>query len=274
MSDHVSVAVAQAPVVTGDVAANLASMAKWMEEAARFKAKIVVFPECFLNGYMFDSRDEAFATSIESQGSEIAIIRTLCERFEMDVIVGFLERSVGQLFNSAAVVGPAGLIGLHRKRHLPFLGVDRFVEVPDGVEPSVFNTQAGRVGVAICYEIRFPEVMRTLALANADFIALPTNWPVQSVMLADDFTRVRAAENFVYLLVSNRADKEGGVEFLGKSQIIDPLGNVIANAYKREGISVADADVARARNKTITFKAGEFEISPWKDRRPDSYRVT
>jgi predicted amidohydrolase len=171
------------------------------------------------------------------------------------------------------VIGPSGTIGIHRKRHLPFLGADRFVDEPDTLEPSLFDTRAGRLGVAICYEIRFPEVMRTLALGGADFIALPTNWPVQSVLLATAFTKVRAAENFVYLLVSNRADAEGDADFLGHSQIVDPLGQVIADAGQREGLLSADVDVARARNKTITFKAGEFEVSPWKDRRPATYRL-
>ncbi|MCQ4633613.1 carbon-nitrogen hydrolase family protein [Shinella sp. CPCC 100929] len=96
----------------------------------------------------------------------------------MEVVVGFLERVGPKLDNVAAIIGPRGVTGIHRKRHLPFLGADRFVV-------SIFETAVGKVGVAICYEIRFPEVSRTLALAGADFIALPTNWPVQSVLLAD-----------------------------------------------------------------------------------------
>lgn len=273
MTESAYVAVAQVPAVLGDVASNLAALDGWMKQAAVKHAKLLVFPECYLSGYMFETREDADASAIESDGAELERVRRLCEAHAMEVIVGFLERVGPKLYNSAAVVGPKGIIGIHRKRHLPFLGADRFVDEPDGVDVSVFDTAVGKVGVAICYEIRFPEVSRTLALAQADFIALPTNWPVQSVLLADYFTRVRAAENFVFFLVANRADSEGGADFLGKSQIIDPLGNVIVNAGAEEGIVVAEADVARARNKTIAFKAGEFELSPWKDRRPATYRL-
>ena len=115
--------------------------------------------------------------------------------------------------------------------------------------------------------------MRTLTLGGAELIALPTNWPVQSALLASTFTKVRAAENFIYLLVSNRADREGDAVFLGHSQIVDPLGQVIADAERREGLLSADVDLARARDKTIVVKAGEFEVSPWKDRRPATYRL-
>lgn len=274
MSQVATVAVAQVPVAIGDVARNLADMARWMEQAAAKGARLLVFPECYLSGYMFETREDALASAVPADGPELAQVRELSACFDIDVVVGFLERAGDMLYNSAAVVGPAGTIGIYRKRHLPYLGADRFVDQPEGVEPPVFETRVGRVGVAICYEIRFPEVSRTLALAGADFIALPTNWPVQSVMLADYFTRVRAAENFVYFLAANRADSEGDADFVGKSQIISPLGDVLTNAGIAEGVVSATADVTSARNKTIAFKEGSFELSPWKDRRPATYRLT
>jgi len=153
------------------------------------------------------------------------------------------------------------------------MGADKFVTVSEETEPQIFDTAVGRIGIAICYEIRFPEVMRTLALAGADLIALPTNWPVQANILADHFTRVRAAENFVYFLVANRGDSEEGVNFLGDSQIVNPLGEVLAKADSEEALLIAEVDLDRARDKTITFQKGEFEVSPWKDRRPAAYRL-
>lgn len=267
------VAVAQVPAKFADVPANLAGLATHMDVAARDGARLLVFPECYLTGYMFGDRETAAAAAISADGPEVAEVVVLCARHDLEVVVGFLEKRHDRLHNSAAVVGPSGVIGIHRKRHLPCLGVDRFVDEPDGIEPSVYDTRAGRLGVAICYEIRFPEVMRTLALGGAELIALPTNWPVQSALLASTFTKVRAAENFIYLLVSNRADREGDAVFLGHSQIVDPLGQVIADAEGREGLLAADIDLARARDKRIVVKAGEFEVSPWKDRRPATYRL-
>ncbi|MGJ7043615.1 putative amidohydrolase [Shinella sp. BE166] len=125
------------------------------------------------------------ACAIEQDGPELEQVRLLCAKHSMEVVVGFLERVGPKLYNVAAIIGLSGVTGIHRKPHLPFLGADRFVDEAEGVDVSVFETAVGKVGVAICYEVRFPEVSRTLALAGADFIALPTNWPVRSVLLAD-----------------------------------------------------------------------------------------
>src|SRR5690606_31246731 len=103
-------------------------------------------------------------------------------------------------------------------------------DLPADEPTPVFATEIGKVGIAICYEIRFPDFFRTLALAEADIIALPTNWLIQSSMLAELFTRVRAAENFVYLAVANRNDKVGERCFMGGSQIVDPSGCVLVDA--------------------------------------------
>ncbi|MDQ0394468.1 carbon-nitrogen hydrolase family protein [Labrys monachus] len=273
MSKLVTLAVAQVPSVLGDVEANLEALTGYMADAAARGARLVVFPECFLSGYMFEDRESAWRSAIAADDAPMQRIAAECARLDIEIVVGFLERRGGRLHNSAALLGPQGIIGIHRKQHLPFLGGDRFVDEPEEAGLSLFDTRAGRLGIAICYEIRFPEVMRTLALEGADLVALPTNWPVQSVLLAEYFTRVRAAENFVYLLVANRADREGGAEFLGQSQIVDPSGTVLHNAGRDEGLTVASVDLDRARDKSIIIEAGRFELHPWKDRRPASYRL-
>jgi predicted amidohydrolase len=127
--------------------------------------------------------------------------------------------------------------------------------------------------VGICYEIRFPEVTRTLTLAGAEIVALPTCFARASGMLAEDFTRVRAAENFVWFLSANRYDTEGWVEFMGRSRIIDPLGKVVADAGETAAVLTATIDLARARDKTLTFRLGEHSVAPWADRRPATYRL-
>jgi 5-aminopentanamidase len=267
------VAVAQMSATLRDVGRNLSEVGAIIRKAAAERVQLIVFPECILNGYMFDSRADLEAHAISADGAEIHQIAAQCAEHSITAIVGFCERNGNKVYNSAAVVGPNGVIGTHRKRHLPFLGADRFTDKPDDIAPPIFETPVGKVGVAICYEIRFPEVFRTLALANADIIALPTNWPEQSVMLATYFTVVRAAENFVYVLVANRPDGEGGTTFLGASQIVDPKGNVLARADKAEGFLTADFDPALAREKRIVFRQGDFEVSPWHDRMPQTYHV-
>jgi len=273
MSHKVTVAVAQQNAVLGDARENARRAENAIQNAADRGAALVVLPECYLTGYVTNSREQALAIAIAPDGPELQSLVRACQRLGMHAIVGFLERAGAQVFNSVAVIGPSGVIGAYRKRHLPFMGADKFVTVSEETEPQIFDTAVGRIGIAICYEIRFPEVMRTLALAGADLIALPTNWPVQANILADHFTRVRAAENFVYFLVANRGDSEEGVNFLGDSQIVNPLGEVLAKADSEEALLIAEVDLDRARDKTITFQKGEFEVSPWKDRRPAAYRL-
>jgi len=282
MADRVTVAVAQLDAVFGDTKENGRRIERRLEAAAAAGAALVVFPECYLTGYVSDSRVETEQIAIERDGPELAAVAEACRNLRVHALVGYLEREGDEgnegdegdkVYNAVAIIGPDGPIGTYRKRHLPYMGADRFAESSEEIEPAVFDTAIGRIGVAICYEIRFPEVMRTLALAGADIIALPTNWPVQASILGDHFTRVRAAENFVYLLVSNRGDSERGTEFLGKSQIVDPLGEVVASADRGEALLVTSIDLQRARDKTITFQKGEFELSPWRDRRPESYRL-
>jgi 5-aminopentanamidase len=267
------IAVAQIGSVFGEVGANLDRVGHWIKLAAENGISLTVFPECILSGYIFRDRKELSASALRADGPELAKIEGLCKSHDTTVIVGYCESAPQGLFNSAAVIGPQGTIGTHRKRHLPFIGADRFIDEPPGDDPAVFDTPVGRVGVAICYEIRFPEVFRTLALAGADIIALPTNWPEQSELLATHFTRVRAAENFVYVLAANRYDTEREVRFLGASQIVDPTGQVCAYAERKEGLFSTAFDPQLARNKRIVFREGEFEVSPWRDRRPKTYRL-
>jgi len=272
-ADRTTVAVAQMRAELGDAARNVGLARAAMRRAAEGGATLVVMPECALSGYMHDSRAEVEAAAVSLDGPEIAALLADCARYALHCVVGLLERDDDHVFNAAALLGPSGIVGVHRKRHLPFLGADRFVDRSDDVEPSVFATPIGNVGIAICYEIRFPEAIRTLALAGADIVALPTNWAPASAMLANDFTRVRAAENFVWLLVANRCDRERDIAFMGASQIVDPRGVVVAHGADDEGVVCAEVDVAAAREKSIIVRAGEFELFPWRDRRPDSYRL-
>ncbi|MGO4247654.1 carbon-nitrogen hydrolase family protein [Paenarthrobacter sp. RAF54_2] len=267
------VGVAQIGAQLADPAANAQMVEKYLIEASAKGVSLIVFPECSLTGYMFESRAEVEAAALSLNHPVIERLTRRCAQLNITAIVGTLEREKDKVYNAALVLGPTGLIGVHRKRHLPFLGADRFVDEPAGTETAIFNTPAGRVGVAICYEIRFPEITRTLTLAGAEIVALPTCFAGASHMLAEDFTRVRAAENFVWFLAANRNDTEGWVDFMGRSSIVDPLGKVIADAGKDSTLLTASIDLERARDKTLTFRPGEHSVAPWADRRPATYRI-
>ena len=135
----------------------------------------------------------------------------------------------------------------------------------------MFDTPVGRVGLAICYDIRFPESARCLALAGADIIAQPSVWPHTVDIIANHMVRVRAAENHVYLVAVTRGDSEEGIQFRGNSQIIDPRGNVLSWAEQGDVLLTADVDLAFSAQKRIVVRPGEYEVSLFEDRRPASY---
>jgi predicted amidohydrolase len=263
------VAVAQLEPRLGEKARNLDACLARMEDAASAGARLLVLPECAIPGYMFDSAAEALPFAEEIPGPATGALEDACLRLDLYVVCGLLERDADALRNSAVLIGPDGLIGTYRKTHLPFLGVDRFT-LP-GDEFPVYETPLGRIGLEICYDLRFPEVTRTLALKGADLVAHPTNFPMAAKVQTDVITLARAAENRIYLLTANRVGKERWGEFCGWSQIVDPYGKRLAEAgATEEALLVAEVDVEKARDKDYVVP-GEYELYLFGDRRPELY---
>jgi predicted amidohydrolase len=263
------VAVAQLEPKLAEQERNLEACRASLEEAAGAGAELLVLPECAIPGYMYESAEEALPFAEEIPGASTEALEQECRRLGMHVVCGLLEQDGDVLHNSAVLVGPDGLIGTYRKTHLPFLGVDRFV-VP-GDELAVYDTPLGRIGVEICYDLRFPEVTRTLALRGADLVAHPTNFPMAAKIQTELITVARAAENRVYLLTANRVGKERSGEFCGWSQIVDPYGKRLAEAGEtEEALLVADVDVEKARDKDYVIP-GEYELYLFGHRRPELY---
>jgi predicted amidohydrolase len=263
------VAVAQVEPRLAEKERNLEMCFARLEEAAAAGAELVVLPECAVPGYMFDSGEEALPYAEGIPGPAAEAFERECSRLGIHAITGLLEREGDTLYNSAILVGPDGLIGSYRKTHLPFLGVDRFVTPGD--ELKVFDTAIGRIGLIICYDLRFPEVTRTLALHGADIVALPTNFPMAARLQCEVIAPARAAENRVYLLVANRVGKERWGEFCGWSQIVDPYGKRLAETGETgETLLVADVELEKARDKDYVVP-GEYELYLFGHRRPDLY---
>ena len=263
------VAVAQIEPQLAEKERNLDACLARMDEAATAGAQLLVLPECAIPGYMFDSADEALPFAEEIPGPTTETLERECRRLGLHVVCGLLERDGDALRNTAVLVGPDGLIGTYRKTHLPFLGVDRFVTPGDAL--PVFETPLGRIGIEICYDLRFPEVTRTLALKGADIVAHPTNFPMAAKIQTELITLARAAENRIYLLTANRVGKERWGEFCGWSQIVDPFGKRRAEAGEREEtLLVAEVDIEKARDKDYVIP-GEYELYLFGHRRPELY---
>ena len=267
----VKVAGVQMDVAFAQPARNLARMGDYVQQASREGAQLVVFPECALTGYCYDSFEEATPVAEPIPGPSVHTMTQLCQAHDCFVIYGLLEADGDRLFNALALVGPKGLLGSYRKIHLPGLGIDRFV-TPGDRPFEVHDLGMIRVGLNICYDGSFPEASRVLALQGADLIALPTNWPPGAHCIADYSVSTRALENNVYYMAVNRIGEERGFQFIGKSQIADVNGKPLAAAmHTDEAILTAELDPRRARNKHIIRVPNKHEIHRFRDRRPEMY---
>jgi predicted amidohydrolase len=263
------IAVAQTEPKLGEKERNLDVGLALLEESVALGAELLVLPECAIPGYMFGSLEEAMPYAEEIPGPSTDALEAACRRLGAHVVCGLLERDGDLLRNAAVLVGPDGLVGSYRKTHLPFLGVDRFTTPGD--ELPVFDTSLGRIGIEICYDLRFPEVTRTLALHGAEIVAHPTNFPMAAKVQTELITVARAAENRIYLLTANRVGKERWGEFCGWSQIVDPYGKRLAEAGEtEEALLVAEIDIDKARDKDYVIP-GEYELYLFGDRRPELY---
>jgi predicted amidohydrolase len=267
----VRVAVAQLYPHLADSEGNLRLCLDALGEAAGQGAALAVLPEAALTGYVYDSAADAHAAALDADGPELAAVAERCSSLRIHAVVGLLQRDGERVRNACVLFGPGGPIATYKKTHLPYLGVDRFVT--PGAEPfDVYETPVGRLGLEICFDLRFPEQTRALALAGADIVCHPTNWPVQAGGLADFMTRARAVENRVFLLTANRVGEEAGARFCGLSQIVSPAGERLAIAGPdEETVLVADVDLEEARTKTIVAQAGSYEMPLWSQRRPELY---
>lgn len=266
-----TIAAAQIGASLDQVADNVRRVCDMIHKAAAAGVQFVVFPETILNGYMFDDAEAVRRSALKLDGPELGAVIDTCRETGLVAVVGLIEDAGEVVYNTAALVGPDGLIGSYRKQHIPVLGADRFITPGPAGAPAVFDTPIGRVGLAICYDIRFPESARCLALAGADIIAQPSVWPDTVDIIANHMVRVRAAENHVYLVVVSRGDIEAGTQFRGNSQVIDPRGDVLSLAEKGDALVTAEIDLAFSAEKRIVVKPGEYEVSLFEDRRPESY---
>lgn len=273
----IKVAVAQMDPKLAQVEANRQTVKAMLDQALQDGVDFIVFPEAALTGYGFSAVADAYAVAETIPGETTAALTAVLAKHNTAekpryAVVGMLERgdTPATVYNSAVLLNAAGVVGVYRKAHLPFLGVDRLTTEGDSGF-LVWDTPLGRIGIAVCYDLRFPETLRALALQGADIIALPTNWPDGSQNAPQFVTRTRALENRVFVMACNRCGEEGDFWFFGHSQITDPRGNVLVEARAIPGIFTADIEPAQARVKRIVLRPGEFELDTVGDRRPDLY---
>ena len=271
MTEEFRVSAVQMDVQLGKKEANLDRMAGFARQAAGEGAGLVVFPECALTGYCFESREEGFEHAEPIKGPAVELVADFCRELGLHVVFGLLESDGEKLYNALALVGPGGLLGSYRKAHLPHLGIDHFVDAGESLS-TVHQTPLCNLGMNICYDGAFPESARLLALAGADLVVLPTNWPPGAEEFATYAINTRAMENAMYYLAADRVGQERGFRFIGLSRICDIHGRTLAEADgESETVLTATIDPALARTKRIDRVPGKHWIDRIADRRPDLY---
>lgn len=237
--------------VFGDVKSNVLNA---VEAIAGTDAQLIVLPELFNTGYQFASAEEA-----ESLAEEVPAGYTCREMISLAkdrnkfLVFGLAERDGRRIYNSAAVVGPAGFLGVYRKIHLFF--EEKFIFTPGNKGFRVFKTGSATIGVMVCFDWVFPESARVLALMGAQIICHPSNLVLPHCQAA---MVTRSLENGIFSITANRIGKESreGKEpltFTGMSQILDTRGRPLNQfGQSNTGIITADIDPMQADQKEIT----------------------
>ena len=266
------IGLAQTAPRLGDVPGNLDAVLVQLDCARERGCDLVVLPDCALSGYMFEDRASAAAAAVNGLGPELTRLVDACRDLKVHCVLGVLERRDGLLWNSSRLIGPEGMVGSYDKTHIPQLGVDRFVTPGQGPY-AVHDTPLGRIGLQICYDWRFPEVTRSLALQGAELVAMPTCSPTSSRELADHLPRTRAVENAIFFAMANRVGVEGPATFLGHSQVVGPDGERLVCGDEEEALLVCDVDLEQARAKNREQGGGLYRLDIMNERRPELYTL-
>ena len=259
------IAVAQIDAAVGDIAANGDQLVHYIQQAASEGSEAVVFPEMSDTGY--DMHHVVTCASSLSEGI-VPRLSAAARQYGIAVICGVAERSDGRVYNTVVVIARNGeLLTKYRKIHL-ITAAPIFEQnfVTAGEELCVFILGDFRCGLITCYDVRFPELARILALNGVDVLFVPAAFPHSRIQHWRTITECRAIENQHYVVACNRTGIDAGVRFGGSSRIISPSGEV-TTAFDADTTGLATAEVSRAELHRV--RSG---LQIWNDRRPNLYQ--
>lgn len=276
------VALAQVHVAALDVGANIARTLRAIEEAAASGAELVVLPELVTTGWVMEDPAALRDLAEVADGNGPALVGWSGAAHDLDIAVvgGFLEAHGGQLYNSAVAIDQGGAVRcVYRKLHL-FAG-ERTVLAKGDVGLPVFELAGHRAGILVCYDLRFPEAMRLLALNGAELVIVPTAWVAGFDPEIDyslprigqvDAVLVQANLNQVFVVCADVVGKTGSHDFLGRSMIANPYGKPVAGPASPVDEELVLADIDLAEVQRALHRADG--ISPRDHRRTDVYELS
>jgi len=243
---------------------NLRRIIEFLKEGAEREADLLVLPELCNTGYVFKSGEEVKMLSEKvPDGQTSRALVSFAQDQNLYIVAGISERRDSRFFNSAVLVGPEGFMAVYRKAHL----FDREkLWFTKGEEPfRVYNTPHAKIGMMICFDWMFPEVVRILALKGAQIVCHPSNLVMpycQKALLG------AAVQNRVFVVTANRVGAERGLAFTGMSQIVSPNMEILARSRRTgEEVRVVEIDPRDADSKRVTH-----HNDLWADRRTDLYK--
>jgi predicted amidohydrolase len=225
----------------GDVGGNLRRLDAACASAAEQRADVLVTPEMFTSGYGIGLA-EVVRLAEDPGGPTETAVAEIARRHHLAIVYGHPERAPGgQAYNAATMIGADGVVrGRHRKVHL-FGDLDRRQFAANGERPTAFDFDGSRVGLLICYDVEFPEAVRSLAVGGASAIFVPTANMTGAEQVQEFLVRARACENNCGVVYANYCGADDVFEYNGLSVICGPRGEVLAQAdAKGEELVIAD----------------------------------
>jgi len=259
MNRKICAAAVQFNIAMGDVDTNLEHALAALARVAGQGAQLAVLPEMWSSGYAYKQLSELAGETPHV----LEALRRASAELEMVVVGSLPEKQGATIYNTAYVIDQGNVAGAYRKMHLfSMMGEDRFLGAGDS--SLVLSTSVGRLGVAICYDLRFPELFRKMALEGAEIICLPAEWPKPRQEHWRTLLQARAIENQLFVAATNCCGPQGRLDFFGMSLLIAPRGEILA-----EG-GYQDTEL------TATFDFQELadyrrQIDCYRDRRPEIY---
>jgi predicted amidohydrolase len=230
VSGRLKIAVAQIACAVGDVSVNVQKLRNFSARAKQAGAELLVFPEMADTGYSMSAIREHATTWNEGA---VPALRATAKELSLAIISGVSERAGSCIFNAQVVIDRAGeVVAKYRKTHLfTPAPIEEHKCFTCGGELTAFDLQELRLGLSICYDLRFPEIYRALAAdRGANVFVISSAWPFPRVEHLRTLATARAIENQSYCILANRVGTDHGTTFCGSSAIIDPYGVIIAAA--------------------------------------------
>jgi predicted amidohydrolase len=260
----ISISLAQMHIELAQPDANLEQAIGFVKQASANRSDLILFPELWSSGYDLKHADRY----VPVNASVLEVLSGLAVSEKIAIGGSLLEKVSGQFYNTFYLIDQTGqIIAKYRKIHLfRLMNEDRWLQAGD--QPQSANLHWGTAGMAICYDLRFPELFRHYALENANLICLPSEWPSVRINHWKVLLQARAIENQLFVAAVNSVGQTGVETFGGASAIVSPWGDVLAEGDSQsETLLTAEIDFDQVERIRQT-------IPIFQDRRPDLYRLS